>query len=77
MSGETQTVKEIDTMKKVVFGSSLFIGGMLSLMIVSMPYWWFAHLTRYTFFNFLFSILPFAIMAIGLFVGIKGLKEKE
>ena len=62
-------------MKKVVFGSALFIGGILALGIVSMPYWLFAHLTRYGFFNMLFYVLPFVIMATGLIIGIKGLKE--
>ena len=75
-----KNVKGIGTMKKVIFGSALFIGGILLLGIFQMPNLTtpLGELVRLGGFVWFFTnILIFALIITGLILGIKGLKENE
>jgi len=67
-------------MKKVVFGSALFIGGILFLLILQMPnlatpLGIFASQGGWLW--FFINVIVFGIIIAGLVLGIKGLKGKD
>ncbi|MCL2203105.1 MAG: hypothetical protein FWB88_04110 [Defluviitaleaceae bacterium] len=67
-------------MKKVIFGSALFIGGIIFLLILQMPYLKsplgiFAAQGGWLW--FFMNVIVFGIIIAGLVLGIKGVREKD